>query len=610
MTDQMVVEDNPNNNNNYSSEFDSLPIPPMDSLFFSENSNNGNSNGNNGIISSENYISDLGFGFGFDDNPNFELTFDDLDDLYLPSENDEFLIPDHGLDSLQPVQVSVSGSPESGASGVSVDRGGSEVEKFLNFSASESDSYDRGGDVARVSSPEFSGSGVSVSSQVSGNQPLSPNVIVVDQRVKVEDEMAAAAMKNSNSVSKRKKEQHHDEGNTPKYRRSSSSENNAAAASFINEAGNGTDDEEKRKARLMRNRESAQLSRQRKKHYVEELEDKVRAMHSTIAELNSKISYIVAENATLRQQLSGATQPPPPHSGMYPHPAMAPMGYPWMPPCPPYVVKPQGSQVPLVPIPRLKSQQPVSAPKRKSESRKSEGKTKKVASVSFLGLLFFFLLFGGMVPFVNVRYGGNGDKVPGGSGYVSNRLYDRPHERVFSVNDYSNGSGGSVGVGVSNKVDYVRGRVRVEDLEYERKGQGSDEVVRLSNGSEPLVASLYVPRNDKLVKIDGNLIIHSVLASERAMASQAAPEKKDNRETGLAIPRDSAQALAIPDVGGNRGRHAPIYRNPTGGPKALASGSADTSKDHLKSTAADGKLQQWFREGLAGNYSAQFAYIS
>jgi hypothetical protein len=30
----------------------------------------------------------------------------------------------------------------------------------------------------------------------------------------------------------------------------------------------------------------------------------------------------------------------------------------------------------------------------------------------------------------------------------------------------------------------------------------------------------------------------------------------------------------------------------------------------LKSTAADGKLQQWFREGLAGNYSAQFAYIS
>ena len=104
-------------------------------------------------------------------------------------------------------QVSISGSSESGASGVSIDRSGSEVEKFLNFSASESDSYDRDGDVARVSSPKFFGSGVSVSSQDSGNRPLSPNVIVVDQRVKAEDKMEAAAMKNSNSISKRKKEQ-------------------------------------------------------------------------------------------------------------------------------------------------------------------------------------------------------------------------------------------------------------------------------------------------------------------------------------------------------------------------------------------------------------------
>jgi len=291
---------------------------------------------------------------------------------------------------------------------------------------------------------------------------------------------------------------------------------------------------------------------------------------------------------------------------------MAPMGYPWMPPCAPYVIKQQGSQVPLVPIPRLKPQQPVPAPKvKKSENKKSEGKTKKVASVSFLGLLFFVMLFGGLVPLVNVRYGGIGDKVPVGVGYVSDRFYDRQLGRVLSVNEYSNGSGGSVGGGFSsgefdhpNRVNYVRGRVRIE--EYERKGQGSqplpgsDESIRLGNGSEPLVASLYVPRNDKLVKIDGNLIIHSVLASEKAMASQAEPEKKDNKETGLAIHRDLAQALAIPGVGGNRGRHSHVYRNPTGGQKALASGSADTLKDNLKSTQADGKLQQWFREGLAG----------
>ncbi|KAG6575296.1 putative TPR repeat-containing protein, partial [Cucurbita argyrosperma subsp. sororia] len=74
------------------------------------------------------------------------------------------------------------------------------------------------------------------------------------------------------------------------------------------------EDEEKRNARLMRNRESVQLSRQRKKHYVEELEDKLRSMHSTIAELNSKISYVMTENEGLRQQLSGSgmCQPPPP----------------------------------------------------------------------------------------------------------------------------------------------------------------------------------------------------------------------------------------------------------------------------------------------------------
>lgn len=615
MTDHLVVEaHNLNPNNNCSSEFDSLPIPPMDSVFFETNTQN--------INNSETFDSDLGFGFGFDDNSNFELTFDDIDDFYLPSENEEFIISEHCLDSVQlgveepiqsqPIQVSDS---ISGSSGVSTDHVGSDVSKFLNFSGSgsaESGSGDAPARVLNFPSPESGGSesggGGSVSSQGSGNGPRSPNVIVVDQMIKVEEETAS-----KNCVSKRKKD-HVEEGisadsRTPKYRRSS--ETVADSVSF--EAAPANEDEEKRKARLMRNRESAQLSRQRKKHYVEELEDKVRSMHSTIAELNSKISYFMAENATLRQQLSGNVQPPPPHSGMYPHPAaMAPMGYPWMPPCAPYVIKQQGSQVPLVPIPRLKPQQPVPAPKaKKPESRKSEGKTKKVASVSFLGLLFFVMLFGGLVPFVNVRYGGIGDKVPGGAGYVSDRFYDRQHGRVLSVNEYSNGSRGSVGGGFSsgefdntNKVNYVRGRVRIE--ECERKGQGSqplpgsDESIRFGNGSEPLVASLYVPRNDKLVKIDGNLIIHSVLASEKAMASQAEPEKKDNKETGLAIHRDLAQALAIPEVGGNRGRHSHVYRNPTGGQKALASGSADTLKDNLKSAPADGKLQQWFREGLAG----------
>ena len=134
-------------------------------------------------------------------------------------------------------------------------------------------------------------------------------------------------------------------------------------------------------------------------------QDKVRSMHSTIAELNSKISFIMAENASFRQQLGGGGVCPPP-PGMYPAHGMAPMHFPWV-PCSSYALKPQGSQVPLVPIPRLKPQQPVSASRtKKSDSKKAESKTKKVASVSFMGLLFFLLIFGGLVPFVDIKFAG------------------------------------------------------------------------------------------------------------------------------------------------------------------------------------------------------------
>ncbi|KAM3325145.1 hypothetical protein P3S67_000269 [Capsicum chacoense] len=60
-----------------------------------------------------------------------------------------------------------------------------------------------------------------------------------------------------------------------------------------------------------------------------------------------------------------------------------------------------------VPISKSKPRAAVSAPKssKKVEKKKSEVKTKKVASISFLGVLFFMVLFGGLVPLLNVRYG-------------------------------------------------------------------------------------------------------------------------------------------------------------------------------------------------------------
>nr|GMC81937.1 bZIP transcription factor 17-like [Ipomoea batatas] len=410
---------------------------------------------------------------------------------------------------------------------------------------------------------------------------------VVDQKIKLE-ELNANINNCSNSMLKRKKQSediNNVEPRSSKYRKpvddtitENNSENNADITS---------EEEEKRKTRLMRNRESAQLSRQRKKHYVEELEDKVRTMHSTIQDLNSKISYIMAENASLRQQMGGngvAVAPPMPPPGMYP-----PVMYPWMPCAPPYMVKPQGSQVPLVPIPRLKPQQTVSAPKssKKVESKKNEPKTKKVASVTFLGLLFFIMVFGGLVPTMNVRYGGMREAFTGNTrtGY-----YEKHPATVLAVNRTGQGESSAHGKHYSDVTHFgVKGHGGGGGKQHSE--QDADEFSQSGNGSVPLAASLYVPRNDKLVKIDGNLIIHSVLASEKAMASHVNAEEKGSQETGLAVPENMAPAITA-------GRHPHMYQGAAERQRAL--GSDSMSKDNMRSTGADGRLQQWFREGLAG----------
>ncbi|KAK8971010.1 hypothetical protein KSP40_PGU020023 [Platanthera guangdongensis] len=106
---------------------------------------------------------------------------------------------------------------------------------------------------------------------------------------------------------KRKKEREEVSGNSNTSPRSRKFRRSEDVSSCVFTA--ASEEEEKRKARLIRNRESAQLSRQRKKNYVEELEDKVRSMQSTITELNSKISVIMAENSSLKQQLGGVPSP-------------------------------------------------------------------------------------------------------------------------------------------------------------------------------------------------------------------------------------------------------------------------------------------------------------
>ncbi|KAL1338352.1 hypothetical protein HN51_033007 [Arachis hypogaea] len=632
----------------FSSQFDGLPIPSMDALFVENGV---------GTLNTHAFASDLEFPMDFGDGGDYEITFDDLDNLYIPSDADDFLLPDAcnpNGDLILPTNDDLgdcsgknsdcdaanSDSPESGSCAVYGDRS-SGVSRFLNSqSSSESGSCKRElspnpRDSAVVKDSSFpshdsdsfgereESSNGAISSRGSGNgsgsgvyetmNSPSPDCCryereissthahtILDRNVKLEDNGKGCDLKRKQDQSEGSAETR-----TTKFRRSSAPVENKTQQNVVVD-----DDDEKRKARLMRNRESAQLSRQRKKHYVEELEEKVRSMHSTIADLSSKISFVMAENATLRQQLGvgGMCPPPPPVPGMYTHaPPMAHMPYTWM-PCAPYVVKPQGSQVPLVPIPKLKPQQPASSSKsKKSEGKKSEVKTKKVASISLLGLFFFILLFGGLVPIVDVKFGGLVGYVPGRSSYVTDRLYNHQGGgKVWPVNGPRNGSERDEDIGYSNgrfsisdHRDYERGR-KLGEESHERQDPRCDEFGHRGNASEPLLASLYVPRNDKLVKIDGNLIIHSILAGEKAMASQTHEAKKESKETGLVITKDWDSALAIPEVGRNRGQHPHVYTVPPEQRKALGSGSTKTLKDHMKSSASDGKMQQWFREGLAG----------
>jgi hypothetical protein len=344
---------------------------------------------------------------------------------------------------------------------------------------------------------------------------------------------------------------------------SASASASRAAAEDSDERGAGGEEEDKRRtARLMRNRESAQLSRQRKKRYVEELEEKVKSMHSVINDLNSKISFIVTENAALRQQLGGggASGPPP---GVYPPPPLQGIHFPWV---PGYAMRPHGSHVPLVPIPRLKPQQTTAAAKvskktevKKTVENKSKIKTKKVASVSLLGLLFVALIFGAFVPGFNHNFG-----MSGRSDGVMLGNFGHSDARVFSVTNHGKGPKG--GLNSSDMIDADPGMAT-------GNSDGAGQKHRPAhNSSEILPALLYVPRNGKHVKINGNLIIHSVLASEKAVAHKASNGQsvKDHKETSVAIAR---------------------YLSP--------SGMDENSKETFKPDAA---LPQWFREGMEGKH--------
>ncbi|WMV25571.1 hypothetical protein MTR67_018956 [Solanum verrucosum] len=137
---------------------------------------------------------------------------------------------------------------------------------------------------------------------------------------------------------------------------------------------------------------------------------------------------------------------------MYPHPP------PWMSYTPPYMMKRRRSQVPLVSIPKLKPHAVVPAPKssKKLQRKKSEVKPKKVARVRFLGVLLFMLLFVG----------------------------------VLTIDGLVNGTGHSVKYGGKDHSLHC-GRRGQGESNQKNTNKGVDECVNMSNGSDPLVASLH-----------------------------------------------------------------------------------------------------------------------
>ncbi|XP_068664103.1 bZIP transcription factor 17-like [Aristolochia californica] len=586
------------------------------------------------------FLEDLPIDFTFGDDLLNDVGFDDaldfsIDDLIAPPDSENYKNESgvsnlsHASGSLE--QVGFSNSTASGSHGAG-DRV-SDADRCLDLSSPESEklgggcerevpdfnnidwnsyaSDDRNSNIGKVPdppSPDSANSAHEITKSSTSSSLDSSNIPsnLIFKQIKPEEVSKPC-------LPKRKKER--EDGNVnlrvAKYRRSGSSDVNANST---HTSRSGSQEGDKRKARLMRNRESAQLSRQRKKHHVQELEDKVRTLHSTITELNGKLSYIMAENASLRQQLGGGAL-----STVYaPPPPMGTVHFPWI-PCTSFAVKPLGAHVPLIPIPRLKPQQPVHAPKtKKCENKKAEDKTKKVASVSFLGFLLFFLLFGGLFPLLNVQYGVVTDL--GRFNIVNRMSMGQSGGRVLPVSGYLNHTDQNHGYGFTaysgkkglgeRKLEHLGGK-RAETNVFEPEVKRKGECRRSGNSSKPLLASLYVPRNDRLVKIEGNLIIHSVLASEKASLQAMSGSKNEKShdslyneasKTGLAIPGSMASAFALSTHGIDVGRQSNLYRLSAQPPKAISSGSVsgDFHMDKREPAPSDGSLQKWFHEGLAG----------
>jgi hypothetical protein len=144
------------------------------------------------------------------------------------------------------------------------------------------------------------------------------------------------------------------------------------------------------------------------------------------------------------------------------------------------------------------------------------------------------------------------------------------------------------------------GRILAVDGVRNSVSEGIDTNLQ-KNGTETLPALLYIPRNGKHVKINGNLVIKSVVASERASSRVPHSDGKSsvnrgNEETGLAIPGHVAHLDSVEVVESAKRVANKLIALPPG------DGSIYREDDEL--------LPQWFSEAMSGKNATKKATYS
>lgn len=145
------------------------------------------------------------------------------------------------------------------------------------------------------------------------------------------------------------------------------------------------DSEAERKARLIRNRESAQNSRARKREYVRDLEKRARMLEAQNGELQAMVMHLTNENHALRMGMGHASAAMPAVPYMMPMyaPAMIPMV-----PTPKLPLPPKSASIPQsTPPAEVQSAPSTHAPKRRKQTVVSAATALALGTLSVVALV-------------------------------------------------------------------------------------------------------------------------------------------------------------------------------------------------------------------------------